>query len=113
MRRREFIVGLGAAAWPVVVRAQQPGRMRRIAVLMGFDEDDPDAKAQLYEFTKWVRELGWTDGNLRVDVRWAAGNVDQARMFANELIDLQPDVIIAHTTPVTAALPRERSRSYL
>jgi ABC-type uncharacterized transport system substrate-binding protein len=56
--------------------------------------------------SKWVRGLGWTDGNLRMDVRWAAGNVDQARMFANELIDLQPDVILAQTTPVTAALQR-------
>jgi putative tryptophan/tyrosine transport system substrate-binding protein len=108
MNRREFIAGLGGAAvWPLAARAQQPGRMRRIAVLMGFDEDDPDATAQLHEFTKWVRELGWTDGsNLRMNVRWAAGNVDQARMFANELIDLQPDVIFAHTTPVTAALQR-------
>jgi putative ABC transport system substrate-binding protein len=92
MRRREFIAGLGGAvAWPLAARAQQPGRMRRIAVLMGFDEDDPDAKAQLYEFTKWVGELGWTHGsNLRMDVRWTAGKVDQARMFANELSDLQP-----------------------
>jgi putative tryptophan/tyrosine transport system substrate-binding protein len=89
MRRREFIAGLaGEAAWPLAARAQQPGRMRRIAVLMGLHEDDPDAKAQLYEFTKWVRELGWTDGNLRMDGRWAAGNVDQAGMFANELIEL-------------------------
>jgi putative ABC transport system substrate-binding protein len=108
MRRRDFITLMGgAAAWPVTGRAQQPGRMRRIAVLMGFDENDPDAKAQLYEFTKGVGELGWTDGrNLRMDVRWAAGNVDRARMFANELIDLQPDVILAHTTPATAALQR-------
>jgi putative ABC transport system substrate-binding protein len=81
--------------------------MRRIAVLMGFDEDDPDAKAQLYELTKWIGELGWTGGsNLRMDVRWAAGNLDQARTFANELIELQPDVILAHTTPATAALHR-------
>jgi putative tryptophan/tyrosine transport system substrate-binding protein len=108
MRRRDFIAGLGGAvAWPMTARAQQPGRIRRIAVLMGFDEDDPDAKAQLYEFTKGVGKLGWTDGsNLRMDVRWAAGKVDQARMLANELIDLQPDVILAHTTPATAALQR-------
>jgi putative ABC transport system substrate-binding protein len=109
MRRRDFITLLGgaAAAWPLAARAQQPGRTRRIAVLMGFDENDPDAKAQLYEFTKGVGELGWTDGrNLRMDVRWAAGNLDRARMFANELIDLQPDVILAHTTPATAALQR-------
>jgi putative ABC transport system substrate-binding protein len=107
-RRREFIAALGgAAAWPLAARAQQPGRMRRIAVLMGFGENDPDAKDQLYEFSKGVGELGWIDGsNLRMDVRWAAGNLDRARMFANELIDLQPDVILAHTTPTTAALQR-------
>jgi putative tryptophan/tyrosine transport system substrate-binding protein len=108
MKRRDFIAGLGGATvLRRMARAQQPGRMRRIAVLMGFDEDDPDAKAQLHEFTKWTGELGWIDGsNLRMDVRWAAGSIDRARMYANELIELHPDVILAHTTPVTAALQR-------
>jgi putative tryptophan/tyrosine transport system substrate-binding protein len=109
MRRREFIARLGAggvyAAVPRLALAQQGTGIRRIAVLMGFDEDDPDAKAQLYEFTKWIGELGWTGGsNLRMDVRWAAGSIDRARMYANELIELHPDVILAHTTPATAAL---------
>jgi putative ABC transport system substrate-binding protein len=109
MRRREFIALLGgAAAWPLASRAQQPERMRRVGVLMGFDENDPEAKALLSAFTQGLAELGWTDGrNARMDVRWAAGNVDRMRMFAKELVDLQPNVILANTTPVTAALQQE------
>jgi putative tryptophan/tyrosine transport system substrate-binding protein len=109
MRRRQFIAGLGsAAAWPLAARAQQGDRMRRIGVLMAFDENDPAAKAQLSRFTQGLSELGWSDGrNLRTVVRWAAGNVDRMRMFAKELVELQPEVIVAPTTPVTAALQRE------
>jgi putative tryptophan/tyrosine transport system substrate-binding protein len=108
MRRREFIAGLGAAAWPLVARAQQPDRMRRVGVMMAFNENDPEAKAQLSGFTKGLAELGWSDGrNLRIDVRWAADSVDRMRMLANELVGLQPDVILANSTPVTAALQRE------
>src|SRR6516162_601378 len=110
MTRREFISLLGgaAAAWPLAARAQQPGRMRRVGVLMAFDETDPEAKAYLSGFTQGLAELGWTDGrNLRMDVRWAAGNVDRMRMSAKELLDLQPDVILAHGTPATAAFQRE------
>ena len=82
--------------------------MRRIGVLMAFDENDPEGKARLSGFTQGLAELGWTDGrNLRMDVRWAAGNVDRMRMFAKELVDLQPDVILAGATPATAALQRE------
>src|SRR6516164_6575739 len=102
MRRREFMAGLGsAAAWPVVVRAQQSDRMRRISVLMPFDETDPEPKSWLSTFAQGLGELGWIDNrNLRMDVRWAAGNVDRMRMFAKELVDLQPDVILAGNTPV-------------
>jgi putative tryptophan/tyrosine transport system substrate-binding protein len=110
MKRREFITLLGGAAatWPLVARAQQGSRMRRIGVLMQFAENDPVAMAQLSGFMQGLAELGWTDGrNLRMDLRWAAGSVDRARMFAKELVDLQPDVILAHTTPATAALQRE------
>jgi putative ABC transport system substrate-binding protein len=106
MQRREFIAGLGsaAAAWPAVARAQQPGPMRRIGVLLTSDENDP----VLAGFTQGLADLGWTDGrNLRVDVRWAAGDVNRMRMFAKELVELQPDVILAGTTPATAALQRE------
>jgi putative ABC transport system substrate-binding protein len=105
MRRREFIAGLGgAAAWPLTARAQQAERMHRIGVLMGWNENDPQAKAGLSGFTQALGELGWTDRNLRTDLRWAPGNVDRMRMFAKELVALKPDVILANTTPVTAAL---------
>jgi putative tryptophan/tyrosine transport system substrate-binding protein len=109
MRRREFIAGLGgAAAWPVVGRAQQGERVRRVGVLMGLDETDPLGKARFSGFTQRLAELGWTEGrNLRIDVRWAAGNVDRMRLFAKELVGLKPDVILATSTPVTAALQGE------
>jgi putative tryptophan/tyrosine transport system substrate-binding protein len=109
MRRREFIAGLGgAAAWPVVARAQQAERMRRIGVLLANDENDPGGKASLSVFTQGLAELGWTDGrNLRMDVRWAGANVNRMRALAKELVDLQPELILAYTTPASAALQRE------
>src|SRR5580658_1022401 len=101
MRRREFIAGLGsAAAWPVVARAQQGDRMRRIGALMALDETDPEAKTQLSAFTQGLAELDWVDGRtVRMDIRWAAGSVDRARMYAKQLVDIQPDVIFADSTP--------------
>ena len=109
MRRRDFIAGLGsAAAWPVVARAQQPDRVRRIGVLIGYDESDPEGKARLSGLTQGLTELGWTEGrNVRMEVRWSADNVDLTRAFAKELVDLQPDVIVAGNTPATAALQPE------
>jgi putative ABC transport system substrate-binding protein len=106
LRRRQFIAGIGAlAAWPMVARAQQPGRLQRIGVLMSWDESDPEIKTFLSGFMQGLAELGWTDGgNVRMEVRWAGGNVDRLRMFAKELVDLQPDVILATSTPSTAAL---------
>jgi putative tryptophan/tyrosine transport system substrate-binding protein len=100
MRRRQFIAGLaGAAAWPVVARAQQSGRVRRISVLMAYDENDPEGKAHLSAFMQGLGELGWTDGrNLRTVVRWPVGNIDRIRRFAKELVDLQPDVILSEGT---------------
>src|SRR6516162_6983098 len=99
MRRREFIAGLGsAAAWPLAAQAQQGDRVRRIGVLMSYDENDPEAKARLSAFTQALSGWGWTDsGKLRMDVRWAAGNIDQMRMFAKELVELQPDVIYSNS----------------
>src|ERR1017187_5088236 len=110
MRRREFITLLGGtvAAWPLAARAQQPERMRRIGVLMAFDERDARAKGWLSRFTQGLSELGWTEGrNLQMEVRWAADSVDRMRMFAKELVELRPDVILSFGTPVTAALQRE------
>ena len=90
MKRRTFIAGLaGAAAWPVVARAQQGDRIRRVGVLMGLDENDLEARAFLSAFTQGLAELGWTSGrSVRMDVRWAAGNLDRIRAFAKELVDL-------------------------
>jgi putative ABC transport system substrate-binding protein len=97
MRRREFIAGVGGVvAWPIAARAQQGDRVRRIGVLMEPPEDDPEGKAHLSGFTQALGLLGWTDGrNLRMDVRWAAGSFERIRMFAKELVDLQPDVILS------------------
>jgi putative ABC transport system substrate-binding protein len=107
--RREFITLLGGAAvWPLAAGAQQPEQVRRIGVLLSVDESDPEGKAQLSGFTQGLAELGWIDGrNLRTEVRWGSGDVDRIRTFAKELVALQPDVIVAHGTPVTAALQRE------
>jgi putative ABC transport system substrate-binding protein len=109
MRRREFIAGLGsAAAWPLVAWAQQTDRMRRIGVLTAYDENDPEAKARLSGFTQGLAELGWTDGrNLRMDIRWWGADVGRARVFAKELVGLKLDVILADSTPATAALQLE------
>ena len=109
MRRREFITLLGgAAAWPLAARAQQADRMRRIGVLMAFEENDPKTKDWLSNFTQGLAELGWTDRRTaRMDVRWAAGSVDRMRTFAKELVELHPDVIFTGATPATAAVQRE------
>ena len=108
MKRRTFIAGLGSAAvWPVVARAQQGDRVRRIGLLMGY-ENDTVANSLVSEFIQEFAKLGWTDGqNLRVDIRWAAGDVDRARMYAKELVGLRPEVILAHASVQTAALQQE------
>jgi putative ABC transport system substrate-binding protein len=108
MRRRDFIAGLGsAAACPAAAHAQA-NSMRRIGVLIEFDEDDPEARSYLSGFVQELQPLGWIEGRtVRIDVRWAAGSVQRMRMFAKELVDLQPDVLLASSTPVTAALQRE------
>jgi putative ABC transport system substrate-binding protein len=107
-RRRTLIAALGSAvAWPVVARAQQE-RVRRIGVLVGWDENNPAAKRLLSTLTQRLQKLGWTEGsNIRLDVRWAVGNLDQMRVFANELVGLGPDLVLASTTPATAALHGE------
>ena len=109
MRRREFIAGLGGAvALPLAARAQQPERMRRIGVLMGFDENDPVAKTYVSAFTQALADLGWIDGrNVRMDFRSAGGDTNRIRAFAQELVGLQPDIIVTNSTPSTAALQQE------
>jgi putative ABC transport system substrate-binding protein len=98
----------GTVAWPLAARGQKIVDVRHVAVLMGADEKDPEGKAQLAAFVQRLAELGWSEGhNLRLEVRWSAGNVDQIGIFARELVASQPDVILASSTPVTAALDRE------
>jgi putative ABC transport system substrate-binding protein len=109
-RRREFITLLGGAtAWPLAARAQQSGRMRRIGGLMGApDENDPVAKSELSALTQALADLGWTDGrNVRMDLRWAGGDINRIRALAQELVGLQPDIILTNSTPTTVALQRE------
>src|SRR5262245_4027470 len=88
MRRREFITLIGgAAAWPLMVCAQQPDRMRRIGVLMSFAEDDPQAKFRLAAFTERLQQLDWTVGrNVKIDVRWGAADAVRSRRYAAELV---------------------------
>jgi putative ABC transport system substrate-binding protein len=109
IRRREFIALLGgAAACPLAAHAQQRERMRRIGVLTPNRENDPQATAWLSAFVQALTELGWREGrNLRMDVRWAAGSPDLVRMYANELVGLEPDAILVESTPQTAALQQE------
>jgi putative ABC transport system substrate-binding protein len=111
MRRRQFIAGLGgAAAWPAVARAQQGERVRRVGVLWSLSEIDPNIKFAHSAFMRGLAELGWTEGrNVRIDVRWAGASVDRVRAYAKELVGLQPDVILADGTPITAAIQRETS----
>jgi putative ABC transport system substrate-binding protein len=109
MRRREFISLLSSgAAWPLAARAQQGERVRRIGVLMSLATDDPDAKARLAAFRQELERLGWSEGrNVRIDYRFAAGRSDQYPPLAQELVALQPDVILTQSTPATAAVQRE------
>jgi putative tryptophan/tyrosine transport system substrate-binding protein len=107
MRRRDFITILGgaAAAWPLSAPAQQSEPMRRIGVLMNMAADDPQGQAQLAAFRQVLQQLGWSDGgNVRIDTRWSANDVELDRKYAAELIALTPDVILAAGTLSVAAL---------
>ena len=107
--RRDFITLLGgAAAWPLAVRAQQGNRVRRIGVLVAGDENDPMMKPRVFAFERALSDLGWTNGrNLRMDLRWGGDDTNRTRAFAEELVGLQPDIILASTTVATVALQRE------
>ena len=110
MRRRDFIkvIAGSVAVWSLAARAQQSDRIRLIGVLMGYAESDPAAQSQVAGLRAGLTKLGWTEGtNLRIELRWSAGDADRVRTFAKELVDLRPDVILGHTTAVTAALARE------
>jgi ABC-type uncharacterized transport system substrate-binding protein len=108
-RRRQFITLLGgAAAWPLSARAQQSGQVRRVGVLVGYAESDLMAQHRISAFQRGLQELGWREGhNIRLDVRFAAADPDRMRAYATELVGMVPDVILAQTTPITAALLRQ------
>jgi putative ABC transport system substrate-binding protein len=109
LRRREFIAALGgAAAWPLAAHAQQGDRVRHIGVLMPLDENDPVAKARISGFTQALADLGWTDGrNVRMDLRWGGDDNNRIRAFAQELVGLQPDIMLVNSGSATVALQRE------
>ena len=110
MRRREFITLLGgAAAWPLAIRAQE--RVRRIGVLIGVAEDDPDAQANIAALKQGLQEAGWAIGrNLRIDLRWSGGDVPRLRQYAAELVALGPDVIVGGFGP-TAPILQQATRT--
>src|SRR5262244_540154 len=94
--RRKFVVALGGAAgWPLAARAQQGDRVRRIGVLMPYDENEPVAKTYVSAFTRALADFGWTDGrNVRMDLRWYGDDINRIRALAQELVGLQPDIIL-------------------
>ena len=109
MRRREFIClfGSAVAAWPLATRAEQPGKVPRIGVLIALAQSDPEARAWVAGFLQGLEKRGWSaDRNLHIDYRFALADA-QAQALAKELLSLQPDVIFAMPTPAVAALQRE------
>jgi putative ABC transport system substrate-binding protein len=109
--RRDFITLFGgAAAWPLAARAQQSDRMRRVGLLMGYPEGDPEGQASAEAFLLRLQELGWTEGrDIQIDTRWAGADPNKARTFAKELVGMRPDVIVPSTNLVTAILQQETS----
>ena len=102
MERREFITLLGGAAalWPLAGQAQQAERMRRLGVLMAVAESDADARNGISILQDRLQKLGRKDGiNIRIDYRWGNGNPDRIQDLAKELVELQPDVLVGHSTP--------------
>jgi ABC-type uncharacterized transport system substrate-binding protein len=106
MRRRDFIQGIAvSSAWPLAVRAQQGERVRRVGVLMNLAAGDPEGEARSAAFLQALQQLGWSDGrNVRIDYRWAAGDAGRFHRYAEELLALVPDVILASATPSVQAL---------
>jgi len=106
VKRRQFITLLGGAAtWPLAVHAQQGERMRRIGVLMNTAADDAEGQARLIALVQGLQQLGWTNSqNMRIEIRWSAGDVDLFRIYAGELVALGPDVILAASGAMVPAL---------
>src|SRR5277367_1464655 len=107
LKRREFIrlLGVSAATWPMVARAQQTDRIRLIGVLTGASESDPVSQARLTAFRDALQDLGWTEGrNVRFEVRWSGGDINRMHAYAAEFVKLAPDVILSHGTSAIASL---------
>jgi putative ABC transport system substrate-binding protein len=107
MRRREFIkvIGSGAFAWPLAVRAEQSERMRRIGMLMLYPEDDSEGQVRATAFQQGLQKLGWRVGhNIQIDFQWGFGNADWLRSGAAQLLRLSPDVILANGTPAAKTM---------
>jgi putative ABC transport system substrate-binding protein len=114
MRRREFITLIGGAAtWPLVARAQGSQKMRRVGVLFGIAESDPLMKDRIKGFRLGMRDLGWIEGrDIQIEYRFAGANLDSIKRSVEELLRFAPDVIVANSTPVLAALQRALFQSY-
>src|SRR5205085_7753452 len=113
MRRRELILRLSSTAaaasvcWPLAAHAQQREGMRRIGFLTGLSADDVEGQARVAAFLTGLRELGWTVGrNLEIDYRAAGRDPDRYRKYAEELVALKPEVLLAGGTPAFAALQK-------
>ncbi|MGB6589787.1 MAG: ABC transporter substrate-binding protein, partial [Pseudolabrys sp.] len=114
MRRREFLgfVGGAAAMWPLAARAQQPDRIRRLGVLIAVAESDADVRKGITIFQQRLQELGWRDGNnIRIDYRWGNADAERIQALAKELVDLQPDVLVGHSTPSAKGLLKQTRSS--
>jgi putative tryptophan/tyrosine transport system substrate-binding protein len=110
MRRREVIslLGAAAAAWPLAARAQQSDRMPLIGLLMAYAESDSAAQSYVVALRDMLKKMGWTEGsNLRIELRWGAGDADRMKTFAKELVGLRPDAIVGQGTPVIKAFAGE------
>ena len=111
MRRRDLVKGIvgSTVGWPLAARAQQPERVRRIGALMGYADSDREAQTDVTAFREGLQKLGWAEGrNISIETRWAPPeNAGARERFAKELVALQPDLVLSHTTPTTAALLRE------
>lgn len=111
LKRRRFMSLLGgAAAWPLVARSQQASGVRRIGVLLGLSENDPEASARITALREGLAATGWTEmHNTQIEYRFAGGDAERVSAYATELVALAPDVIVAQSTPVVAALKRATS----
>jgi putative tryptophan/tyrosine transport system substrate-binding protein len=111
MRRREFIGVLGgAAAWPVVARGQQPERIRRVGILMNGIATGEAPRSYVAALVEGLRQSGWVEGrNLRIDVRWNAGDAELSRIYGAQLIGLMPDVLVASSTTNLTAIQQATS----